>query len=467
MSVQQPFLRETAETGIYEYRISTEGSIKTPSFVPEIKSYEDVHAIAPHLDALDPNNPILVPGFQWERIRTMPSMSRHGNDMRELLGLPHIFYEPPELFRYTMPDRLVSYALRGSKTKRGRFNDKVESGDIDGAIEELPQFFQPFLDRQRKSLLRGYENGPDPSTETNGKIAEGWGDPRADRGYSDYFQAIVEDAKDIQNAHVTPPVPVIRKSSGDFNRRRMRGANRAMADICDAANFGFGSPVYSYYHIYIDSNIVRGKCDHPQHILDHLQEDLTTRDHRYGGVLLSITGYRDAWENNAGNALTEFIEQIADIATRNRVPLHLPRSGWYGAYLTDANAHGFGSMMNGSERYKSRGGGPTDDLYQFGQVPLYEYAQEVYVDQLETYLNNRGGQMHHVTGVPDQPPSYNPRGSDWEAKFGGPYEFRKNFGKPRRLLHAKEAREFRDGYRNGLMNPATRYFDRSDHDHLP
>jgi len=463
--MQEPFLRET-ETGTYEYRISNVSDIETPSFVPEIKSYEDVHAIVPHLDALDSNNPIMVPGYQWERIRTMPSMSEHGDDFRSFLSLPHIYYEPPELFRYTMPGRLVTYALRGSKTKRGRFNDKVEAGDIDSAIEELPQFFRPFVDRQRKSLLNRYEDGPDPSTETNGKVAEGWGDPRADKGYYDYYQAIVQDAKDIQNVHVTPPVPVIRKSSGEYNVRRMRGANRAMADVCDAANFGFGNPVYSYYHVYMDANIVRGNSDHPQRILDALQEDLTTRDYRYGGVVLTITGYEDAWEKNDGQALTEFVEQAGDIATRNRVPLHMPRSGWYGAYLTDVDAHSFGSLMNGSEHYKSKGGGPGDELYQYGRVPLYEHATEVYVDQLETYLSNQGGQMHNVRGVPNQPPSFNPRGGDWQAKFGGPYDFRINFGKPRRLLHAKEAREFRQGRQNGLLRPAARYFERSDHDHL-
>lgn len=464
--MQEPFLRET-EDGIYEYRISTVGDIKTPSFVPEIKSYEDVHAIAPHLDALDPNNPIQVPGYQWERIKTMPSMSQHGEDLRRLLRLPHVFYEPPELFRYTMPGRLVSYALQGSNTKRGRFNEKVESGNIDGALEELPMFFRPFVDRQRKTLLRRYEDGPDPSTETNGKVAEGWGDPRADKGYTDYFRAIVEDAKEVQDAHVTPPVPIIRKSSGEYNIRRTRGANRAMADICEAANFGFGSPVFSYYHVYMDANIVRGNSDHPQRIFDALQEDLTTRDYRYGGVVLTITGYEAAWEKNDGQALTEFIEQVSDIATRNRVPLHLPRSGWYGAYLTDVDAHGFGSLMNGGEHYKSSGGGPSDDLYKYGQVPLYEHATEVYLDQLETHLTNQGGQVHNVTGVPNQPPSFNPRGSDWEGKFGGQYEFRINFSKPRRLIHAKEAREFRDGRKGGLLKPATRYFERSDHDHLP
>lgn len=467
MSVQeQQFLRETGDDGVYEYRISSASDIKTPSFVPEIKSYEDVHAIAPYLDALDENNPVMVPGYQWDRIKSMPSMARHGENFRRLQNLPHIYYEPPELFRFTMPDRLVSYALRGSKTKRGRFNEKVEDGDIDGALEELPMFFRPFVDRQRKTLLKHYDDGPDPSTESNGKVAEGWSDPRADRGYYDYFQAIVEDAKEIRNVHVAPPVPVIRKSSGEYNLRRTRGANRAMADVCDAANYRMGSPVFSYYHVYMDSNIVRGNSGHPANILDLLEEELTTGDRRYGGVMLTVTGYEDAWDKNDGHALTEFIDRVGDVATRNRVPLHLPRSGWYGAYLTDYNTHAFGSLMNGGDHYKSRLGGPSDELYRYGQVPLYQYAREVYVDQLETHLANNGGHVHSIDGLPDTPPSFNPRGSDWEAKFDGAYDFRTNFGKVRRLLHAQEAREFRDGYRSGLLKPANRYFERSEHPHL-
>lgn len=464
MSAQQQFLRQN-QHGIEEYRISAESGIKSPSFMPEIKAGEDLHALLPHLDALDDNNPVIVPGYRWEQIRSQPSFSKYGRSMRRFMNLPLIYYEPPEFFRYTLPDKLVTYALQGSRTKRERFNEHVRNGDLDAAIEELPLFFQPFVDRQRESLLRCYEEGPDPSTEDNGKVAEGWGDPRADQGYESYYREIVENAKRASNSHVVPPVPAIRKSSGDVEVRRMRGSNRAMADICDATSFAFGNPVYPYYHVYADTNILRRDSPNVERIFNALQKDLGAQD--YGGVALTLTGYENAWESNIEDAVADFVERLANLAERHSMPLHLPRSSWYGAFLTDVGVNAFGSLLNGKERYTSGGGMSKDNFhYQYGSVAIYDHAVEFHVDQLEKHLQQNGGQVHPINGLPDKPPVYNPRGQSFKDKFGNPRDFRINFGKPRRLLHAQEAREFRGGLRQGLIKPASRYFERSQHNFL-
>lgn len=472
MSAQQ-FLR-TAQDGLQEYRVSNYGWIKSPSYMPEIRSGEDLEALLLHLDALDDDNPVIVPGFRFENIHTQPKFGQYAHRKRRLLREhPLVFYEPPELFRYAMPDRVVTYALQGSRSKRMDFNEKLRAGDIGGAIEELPQFFQPFVSRQRASLLRSDEDAPDPEDLDieNGKIEDGWGDQRADKGYADYYRGVVQNAKQVGHAHVVAPVPAITKSSRDTHIRRMRGSNRAMLDICDAAHFGFSSPVLPYYHVYADYNILRTDNDNEAAIIDALERDLQTTgssDIGFAGIVLTLSGYEKAWDNKLDGQLEQFVSRLADIGSRFGVPLILPRSEWYGMHLSDHGAQVFSSMMNGHKRYKQKGGGMGGDdrHYLFGYTPLYDHAVELTIDSYEQALSNMGGSAHPIDGLPDSPPTYNPKGDTYKQKFGSPREYRINFGKARRLLHVQEARELRDGIRNGLMSPARRYLDRSQHDHL-
>jgi len=466
MSAEQQFLQENQD-GIEEYRISSKSGIKSPNAIPEIKSPEDLHALLPHLEALDENNPVMVPGYRFENIRTKPAMSKYGQRMHQLMnGHPLIYYEPPELFRYAMPDDLVTYAFKGSRSKRREFNNKVEDGDLDEAIEMLPLFFQPFVDRARKTLLRNYEDGPDPSWESNGKIPEGWGDPRADRGYQSYYREIVENAKEANNSHVVPPVPVLMSSSSDVMLRRLRGSNIAMADICEATEFAFDNPIYPYYHIYAHQNVLRDGRDKVEEIYNALQVDLDA--HHFGGVVLTLTGYETIWENNVEDGLFNFVDRLTNIAKRHSMPVLLPRSNWYGLALTDVGANGFGALFNGKEQYPQGGGGmdPDNFYYQYGSVPIYGAADDPLLDVYDQYLDNNGQQAHPIDGLPDQPPQYNPRGDTYKEKYGQPRDFRINYGKPRRLLHAQEAREVRDGIKNGLSKPALRYLERSEHPHL-
>lgn len=468
MSVQQQFLKEN-QKGIEEYRIRNEKEIPSPSFMPEVKSPEDLHAILQHLDALEDNNPVIVPGYRWPAIQTKPAFSKYQTRMRRLMSMPLLYYEPPELFRYTMPDRLVTYALKGSRSKRIDFNKKLRAGDLDGAVEELPTFFQPFVDRQRESLVKNYEEAPDASeVQDNGKVPEGWGDPRADRGYKDYFRELVQNAKDAENAHVVPPVPVIQKSSRDVAIRRMKGFNRAMARTCRPTQFGFGSPVYPYYHVYADVSILDRNTDNDREILRALQNDLGAPDHDFAGVVITLTGYETAWSGNSSNALLDFIEEAASIAKRHQMPIHLPRSNWYGARLTDVGVNSFGALMNGKERYEPRGGGMKKENrhYRYGKVATYEIAQNLDIEEFDRLLQHNGGEVTQIDGLPSQPPIYNPKGASFKDKYGKARDFRINFGKPRRLLHAQEAREFRDGIERGLMKPATRYFERGHHKYI-
>lgn len=466
MSTVQPFVAQNEE-GIEEIRVSTVDDIESPSYLPEIKGPEDLHVLLRNLQVLEDNNPILVPGHRWENIWAKGEFARYDQRMRNLHSHPLIYYEPPELFRYTMPEVLKTYALRGSLSKAKKFKKLAKDGDIDGAIDQLPLFFQPFMEFQRESLLKKYDV-PVPSSieDTDKKITDGWRDSRANRGYDGYFRTIVEDARDAQNAHVVPPVPAVLSSSDRNVIRRMRGSNRAMAEICETANLGFGNPIHSYYHCYIDYRVFKSDDNLSGAIIDALQTDLSTQS--YAGVVITVTGYENAWMNKLGIRLEDFINSVSNISQRHETPLLLPRSGWYGEHLTDHGAHAFGSLLNGNERYKPRGGGmPKNKPYlKYGKTALYGDAVELDLQDLETYLQNSGGQMTQITGLPDQPPTYNPQKNSYKDRFGTANEFRVEFSKPRRLIHIEEARELRGDLRSGVANPARRYLERSNHDLL-
>lgn len=200
-------------------------------------------------------------------------------------------------------------------------------------------------------------------------------------------------------------------------------------------------------------------------IYEALQDDLSA--HNYGGVVLTITGYEKAWENNIEDALVDFVDRVSNIAKRHRMPLHLPRSSWFGAYLTDVGVNGFGSLFNGNERYTSGGGMDSDNMhYRYRSTAVYDHAVDPTIDIYESHFDRNGGQAHPIDGLPDKPPVYNPKGDSYQEKFGQPREYRINYGKPRRLVHSLEAREIRKGIKLGLLDPAKRYLDSSSHSHI-
>lgn len=468
MSAQQAFLSHDTD-GLEQYRISTVSDITAPSFSPEIKGPEDLHVVLQNLQALDDNTPIIVPGFTWENLWTQNTFSRYDREMKKLHRHPQIYYEPPELFRYKMPKVLKTYALRRSRSKVRKFNSAFRDENYDEAIQELPKFFQPFMELQRESLIRAEDMEIPPHLEdTDGKLVDGWRDQRADDGYQEYYRKIVEDASSTQNAHIVPPVPVIQASSDRYAIQRMHGSNIAMANMCATANQGFGNPVFSYYHVYADYKILRSTNNNDKKIYDKVQSALD--DHRFAGVALTMTGYENIWKNKHRTRVEDFVQGLSDLA-RNRqdpVPLILPRSNWYGLHLTDHGAHGYSSLFNGKERYTARSGGMPKDSpgLKYGKTALYGEAVELNLSDLDTYLQNNGGQTTQIDGLPSQPPRHNTRKSSPKARFGQARDFRIQFSKPRRLMHCEEAREMQEGLRRGQKRPARRYLERSEHPDL-
>lgn len=466
----------TNQEGIDEVRIPEVEQIEAPYFSPEIKGPEDLQVLLTGRNLLDENNPFMVQGYRWKNIRSKTQFK----DVRPLIqnlivNNPTFYYEPVDLLRYTRPKNLVTYSFRGSRSSTRRFNEHLRNGRIEDAIEQLPTFFQPFVERELERLIELTKDAEQPSSypASQGKIYEAWRDPRADQGYPNYFEEIVDDAQKSPHSCIIPPVPPLLKSSGRDTIDRTLGVNRFMMRLCGSKNGDWTTnDVSSYFHIYVDQGAISSNSRNIQDLINRLGDELEMSPSfddsamGYIGVAMTISGYDRAWSNNRGSEVEKFVNRISNMARQNGLPLILPRSGWYGLHLTDDGVNGFSSLMNGNPNYLQRTDGGISQDAMFGTVAVYGAATDLNIEQLEQFLIKNGGELPHIDGLPSSPPSYNPTGEDWKGKFGDPKKFRTEFGKLRRFTHAQEAKEMRDGRRDDVPNPARRYLERSDHPYL-
>lgn len=460
---ESQFLRKNAE-GLDEIRIGDADWVEAPLFTPEVKGPEGLQALLYGREALDERNPIQIPGYRWRDIRSKPRFRQVSDQIKSLVtSHPFIYYEPVELFRYTLPRNLVTYAFKGDRGMSASFLDDIRDGEYDSAIDQLPVFFQPFVERQMKSLINKIEDATVPNryrNQSSGKVYEAWRDKRADSQFQGYFEEIVEDAARQPNATVIPPVPPILKRSGRDAIRRTRGYNFTMAEICESRE---ESGVSSYLHFYLDQGIFTSESDNDAFVEQTIRQEIGNIP--VSGVALTISNLETVWSQGYEKQLERFITSIANYASEEHLPVILPRSGWFGLHLTDHGVHSFSSLMNGNPTYNARGGG-IDPVGRYGTVPIYGIAKELNASQLADHLESHGKSVHHVSGLEDSPPTFNERSSEIQEKFGNDVLFRAQFGKPRRLIHAQEARELRGDLKRGVANPAKRYLERSEHEQL-
>lgn len=458
----------TNEEGLDEVSIADAQHIETPTYSPEIASGEDLEVVFRYRRVLDDGAPIFVPGYRWQEIRTKPKFREVEPEIRDLIrNHPTLYYEPVELFRYRRPRKLVSHAFRGSQSKSQKFYKKLRNGEYDDAIDSLPTFFQPFVEAQLEPLLDRVEGASVPPhlEGTASKATEAWRDNRANSGYENYFAEIAKDAQRSPNTAIIPPVPPVQKSSEPNVISRVRGSNIGMRTTVDVVNEArFGDPLRTYFHAYVDYNILKSGTDVDEDLLTMMRQELEEGD--YAGVAVTLTNYHKAWDGGLSVRIESFINDIANIATENRLPLILPRSGWYGGYLTDHGAHIFSSLLNGNEVYNSRSGGVSKEAA-YGTTPFYGDCLDLPIDDAFEAMKNTSGQATHIPGLPDVPPQFDERAKDWEDRLGSSTDYRKQFSKARRLLHAEEAREWREAIHNSqTATPARMYFKKSEHNDL-
>lgn len=467
MTAQVQYL-QTTEEGVQAYRVGQSPWVEAPTFIPEIKGPEDLLVLLRNRRTLDPSNPILVPGARWSGIRTEPKFSDLSNEIQSLVNEhPLIYYEPPEHFRYSLPSSLVTHACRGSRSKRRKVNSALREGNHEKAIKMLPDFVQPFVECNLHRLLRRLDEEVPPEVEDDedidGRVVDAWRDSRADEGYEEYFTEIAKDASQFPYSALIPPVPPILQSTESDIRRRAVGANQAMATICQVVSEEEPDRhVRPFYHIYADHTVLSSGNDLHQEIIERCQAELEARP--YAGVALTMTGYEAIWKKKLTPRLEEFVSSLASLATQHHVPFIAPRSDWHGLHLTDSGLHGFSGMLNSSEQYHSRGGGPGKKAL-YGKVPVPDHAVELSITELADFLEEHE-HMPEAGHLPELPPEYSPSAAGVRGRFGTDNEFRVNFGKPWRLMHCIEARRMREGRKRGVMDPAKQYFDTSDHPYI-
>lgn len=461
------------QAGIDEVSFAGTTHIETPVYGPEIKSSEDVFVLLKHGDALDDGAPILVPANTWRSIRSEPKF----NDLTRQIEIlvrnhPVIYREPVELFRYRRPTKLVSYGLGEGSSRQ--FYKKLREEQYDAALEQLPEFIAPFVEIQMERLLeiKDYDV-PERYDGTVRTTSEAWTDKRANKGWPNYFAEIAKDAQRSPNAGVVPPVPPITSSSEEYAVDRTIGANHGMVRVCREVNEGrFGSPVYPYLHIYADYSILKESSDNDRRILESLRQEIKDREEEssytqigeggvsYQGVVLTVSNLESAWGKNATVRLERFVENVATIARTHDLPVMMPRSNWYGLYLTDFGVQSFSSLLNGNETY-AQGGAGINTKAKFGKTPLYGAAVHPGVEDAFRVLKSNSGRVHPVPDLPDAPTTFDPDAEEWSDRLGDPEEYRQ-FAKARRLVHAQEAREVRSGQADGVHRPAREYLRKSE-----
>lgn len=461
------FIEQNAQ-GLDEIRVSDVKGIEAPFYTPEIGGPEGLHALLNAKEALETENPIIVPGHRWQDIRSKPRFKKVRDDIRKLVtGHPFYYYEPVELFRYTRPQNLVTYAFQGDQSRSGDFYDDLRDGNYEQAIEKLPRFFQPFVEAQMKALLKskGLKIPMKYQSQSSGKVHEAWRDNRADSGFTGYFETLANDAGNAPNAALVPPVPPVMKSSGKDAISRTLGLNSYMRQLAETKwNEPSSGAVTAYLHFYIDQGVFEpNNNDNDYRVKQAIRSEIA--DASYAGIAITISNIQKVWNKGNEKALERFITDVTSIARQEHLPVILPRSGYYGMYLTDHGIQTFSTMMNGNLTYNRRGGG-IDERAKYGTLPIYGGARDVNAEELDRVLSRNGGEVHDITGIRSSPPTYNQSANSYKGKYGNAKQFRIQFGKPRRLVHVKEAEELRDGLRRGTAKPARRYLERSDHPDL-
>lgn len=466
------------ETGVDEANFAGTSFIETPTYLPEVKSDEDLEVILEHSDALDDGAPIIAPANKWHHIRSQSKFEDLSTQIHQLVrGRPILYREPVELYRYRRPQVLVSYGLRGDKGDSREFYELLEEEHFDEALDMLPTFIKPFVECQMERLLELRNiDIPERYQDTLQSATNAWTSDEVDEQWGEYFAEIVTNAQRSPNAGVLGPTPVITASSDENTIDRMTGANQAIVELCRESNAGyFGNPVYPYLHAYVDYSVLKPSSENDLRVVDAIRQEIKDRLDEaaytavgeggvsYRGIALTLSNLENAWESNYSHRVLRFVDDIVTIGRQFDLPTIVPRSGWFGLRLTDQGVQAFSSLLNGNESYQQRGAdGGLPPKVKYGKTAFYDAAVHPGIDDAFEVLSDNEGAVHPVAGLPNEPPEFDEEADGWEDGVGDPEDYRQDFAKPRRLLHAQEAREIREEKRRGTANPARLYLRKSE-----
>lgn len=441
--------------------------VPAPAYIPEIKGIEDLIALLNFSSVIPKGNPIMVPAYRWLNLISDPRIRQQnilsGNDLigRFLADHPIYFYDPPEFYKYSLGSELVRYALKGEGMST--FERRLKEGKMDAALDPIPEFFKPFIQRQMEGIQHKLEIGNESPEKSRPHVERAWLDSEIDEAYVPYIYRVVAEALKMPSAVLIPPVPPLVPSSDDSYVSRVISSNRAAsiacADLSKKSKSGFGNQghvIYPYFHLYLDWSIAehRSRGINVERIGDLLEEELDNGS--FAGVAITIIGYENAAKSHKFKKIDDLMTDIVNICSQCYLPVILPRSEWFGLALTDIQIQGFGSLLNGKIRYMPKGGGGRNPDDQYGKTPLIEGCYELKKSEIVEYINENG-ELPFVPGLPRKPSL-----EDLE----NPDLYRKRFSKPMRLIHIEEARRIRNDKSKGRIEPAKLYFSRSEHNYL-
>jgi hypothetical protein len=439
--------------------------VQAPAYIPEIKGDEDIKALLRFSSVLPQGSPIIAPANRWTQLISNPLLGPKA----PLGGLtpidkflpqhPIYFYDPPELFRYTFGEELVRYALKGEGIKE--FNSHLKKNEMDEAIEMVPPFFRPFVQRQMTSILSKLNITNEDSRKSPPHVEKAWLEDQIDEAYVPYIYDIAAEALRMPSAILIPPVPPLKKNSESTYVSRVVSSNRAASLICkdlskkSEPNQGEEMhAIYPYFHLCIDWNVTEDRQGIDAETIRNTLEnglDLGT----FAGVAVTITGYENAAKNRSLARIEHLINEIVNVSSQHVLPVILPRSGWFGLSLTDLEVQGFSSLLNGNYRYTPRGGGAnTEDSY--GKVPMIDACCDLKFHEVMEHLR-KYKEFPSVAGLPRKPS---------KEELDSPALFRERFAKPMRLIHMEEAHRLRAAKLKGIQSPAKHYFAKSKNEYL-
>ena len=434
-----------------------------PAYIPEIKGEEDLNVLLENTQAIPAGNPILIPSNRWADL-VHPLYYQHNlfgknipiRDFIQNYSL--IFYDPPEFFRGVYGEKLLDYAISGKPNSKQNFKSKLKNKDLPGAINEIPPFFQPFVEAQLFTIGKSFDIELDKNH--NGDVYRAWLDTKINEYYPIYIANNVNMALKSPNSTIIPLVPQLKKDTPDSIKRRILSSNAATSRICYEMKRE-NKQILPYFHLYIDSNIFDTDGQNTPHTVFKLLNAGVTHGNyynNYSGVAVTFTGYETIIQNHKFLQLRNFINEIVNICHEKTpsLPVILPRSSWYGLYFTDYGVQAFSSLLNGNLKYSQGSGGTISPNNRFGKMPIIDLCIDADMSYVKDHLSELD-ELPHVDGLPTIPqPEY----------FNDAELYRIKFSKPMRLIHIEEGRRIRKATLEGTLTPSKHYFSKSQHLYL-
>jgi hypothetical protein len=447
---------KTTSDGETIVQIGNHRGIETPFFAPEIKNWQnDLHVTLDYRGALDDHNPVLVPAWDWQRLREKNAILQRQSDRetptgeKEIKELeqnhPLIYYFPPELFAYRGKTNILhTYLLKRDKEAKSDFKSALQDGNSEAALNQLPEFARPFIQSNFNPILNDFSI-PKGAVSDSGEDPEEIWKSVPDSHYDEFFGQIAAEAMDRPSAVVVPPVPLIQRYDGDLITAVCK-ANSKMSEFARED----GEP-RAYFHLYLHytsfSNGQRGEEDTASRALKILRNEVERGD--YAGIAITIYKGEEVFESSTAPRVETFFRNLGSFAEEQNLPVISPRSEWLGFWATDLGIDGFSSLYNGSWVYRS--GGAVDDVDQYGYTMVPSESRSLKLQSnngkdIEDQIASGGlSGLDALPDVPPKPPSDFDPDTGLQSRYGTPFFYRRHFGKPQKLNHVWEARQVRSG----------------------